>query len=358
MVAWRPVAVLLGATAFAFALIAVLKWVPDWLSSDDLAGRDRAEDAGRIRTALLALVAGLIAVTGAIFTGLAYRLSRAGQITERFTRAVDQLGSPTLDVRLGGIYALERIARDSKDDQPQVVEVLTAYVREHAPWPPVELRAAANVAPNRAPQPPTDVHAAVTVLGRRKLAHDSGWTRLNLAGTDLRGLKLPPDPNAAHFELADLTGAHLEGADIPWPHFEQATLANAHLERATFKIACYFHSADLRGAHLEDAHVGSGTFQGAGLRGAHLERAKLSLCSFAHADLTGAHLGDADVVGGRFENAKLWGADFEGARLDRAALDGATYDLYTRWPGAFDPRAAGARLAAEDEQLRSFWARN
>jgi uncharacterized protein YjbI with pentapeptide repeats len=338
-------------------LVAVLKWVPEWLSSDGLNAKDRAEDVGRTRTALLALVAGLIAVMGAIFTGLTYRLSRAGQITERFTRAVDQLGSATLDVRLGGIYALERIARDSKDDQPQVVEVLTAYVREHAPWPPVEVRVQApDVSQTRAPRPTTDVHAAVTVLGRRKRTHDGGWTRLNLVQTDLRGLTLLPDPNAAHFELADLTGAHLEGADIPWPHFEQATFADAHLENAKFEIVPYFRSADLRGAHLEDADITSGKFHGAGLRGAHLERAKLALASFEHADLTGAHFDNADLVGTRFENATLWGAHFEGARLDRASLEGASYDRHTRWPDGFDPGAAGARLADGDEPPFSVWA--
>jgi hypothetical protein len=42
---------------------------------------------------------------------------------------MDQLGSKEIDVRLGGIYALERIARGSKEDHPQIVEVLTAYVR-------------------------------------------------------------------------------------------------------------------------------------------------------------------------------------------------------------------------------------
>lgn len=39
-------------------------------------------------------------------------------------------------MKLGGIYALERIARDSPNDHPQVVEVLTAYVRQHATWHP------------------------------------------------------------------------------------------------------------------------------------------------------------------------------------------------------------------------------
>ena len=55
-----------------------------------------------------------------------------------YTKTVEQLGSDKLDVRIGGIYALERVARDSKRDHPTVMEVLAAYVREHSreQWPP------------------------------------------------------------------------------------------------------------------------------------------------------------------------------------------------------------------------------
>ena len=40
-------------------------------------------------------------------------------------------------MRIGGIYALERIARDSAKDHPTVMEVLTAFIREHSrdQWP-------------------------------------------------------------------------------------------------------------------------------------------------------------------------------------------------------------------------------
>jgi hypothetical protein len=44
------------------------------------------------------------------------RVSQEGRITDRFTRAVDQLGSDDLTVRLGGICALERIAGDCPRD--------------------------------------------------------------------------------------------------------------------------------------------------------------------------------------------------------------------------------------------------
>jgi hypothetical protein len=61
-------------------------------------------------------------------------------VTDRYTKAIEQLGSGKLDVRIGGIYALERIAHDSPRDHPAVLEVLAAFVREHShgQWPPKE----------------------------------------------------------------------------------------------------------------------------------------------------------------------------------------------------------------------------
>jgi hypothetical protein len=52
-------------------------------------------------------------------------------VTERYTRAIEQLGSDKIDIRLGGIYSLERIATDSTRDHPTIMEVLTAFIREH-----------------------------------------------------------------------------------------------------------------------------------------------------------------------------------------------------------------------------------
>lgn len=52
--------------------------------------------------------------------------------TERFAKAVEQLGNERIEVNLGGIYSLERLAKDSSRDYGTVIEVLTAYVRERA----------------------------------------------------------------------------------------------------------------------------------------------------------------------------------------------------------------------------------
>jgi hypothetical protein len=54
---------------------------------------------------------------------------RQRRITESFSTAVEQLGSDKLEVRLGGIYSLERISKESPDDYWTVMENLTAFVR-------------------------------------------------------------------------------------------------------------------------------------------------------------------------------------------------------------------------------------
>jgi hypothetical protein len=93
-----------------------------------------ARDAARGR--LLTLGAGLFAAGALVFTVRNFTLSREGQVTDRYTKAITQLGDETLNVRIGGIYALERVARDSAKDHPTVMEVLAAFIREHShePW--------------------------------------------------------------------------------------------------------------------------------------------------------------------------------------------------------------------------------
>ena len=64
------------------------------------------------------------------------QVHRQGQVTDRYTKAVDQLGQAGLEVKVGGIYALERIARDSLADRLTIVEILTTFIRLHSPLSP------------------------------------------------------------------------------------------------------------------------------------------------------------------------------------------------------------------------------
>src|SRR3954465_8135513 len=109
-----------------------------------LAAAERERERRLLRTQWAMVSAtflpGFAAVIALIFTFLSVqqahdtlRLSEQGQITDRYTNAVTNLGSDTVDVRLGGIYALQRIMTDSSRDQSTVVRVLSAFVRVHTP---------------------------------------------------------------------------------------------------------------------------------------------------------------------------------------------------------------------------------
>jgi hypothetical protein len=99
-----------------------------------------------LRTTALQAIAGLAVLAGAV---LAFQqltedrhqaaadreLTRQGQASERFTRAISQLGSDRREVQLGGIYGLEQIAQQAPTNRLVVTEVLVAYLQRQAPRP-------------------------------------------------------------------------------------------------------------------------------------------------------------------------------------------------------------------------------
>ncbi|MBN9747901.1 hypothetical protein DMP23_43615 [Amycolatopsis sp. A1MSW2902] len=50
-------------------------------------------------------------------------------LTELYAKSVEQLGSDKAPVRLGGLYALERLAQDNEHQRQTIVNVLCAYLR-------------------------------------------------------------------------------------------------------------------------------------------------------------------------------------------------------------------------------------
>jgi hypothetical protein len=166
------------------------------------------------RAAGASVLAALVVAFGTLRT---IRVNRESQITERFSTAVGQLGKSD-EERLGGIYALERIARDSPRDHEVVIEVLTAYVRSRAPWPPRSEKRA------RATSPENDVQAVIAVIGRRRSRYD--LHDVDLKSTDLRG---------ALFGEANLKRVNLENANLERAHLEETkNIGKAELAGATY----------------------------------------------------------------------------------------------------------------------------
>ncbi|GAB2802230.1 hypothetical protein GCM10027176_03410 [Actinoallomurus bryophytorum] len=201
---------------------------------------------------VLFTAAGLVATALTWRTGQGeLRTAREGQITDRYTKATEQLGSPGRDVRTGAIYALERIAGDSPRDRLTIVDVLAAFVREHDP--------AASVPAAKLPtEPDTDVLAALTVLGRIPHSHHF---------TDLHATRIP----GSQIPTADLSGMNLFAANL-----SHGDLINAKLRYT-----------NLTHVNLTRADLDSANLTGASLRGADLTGANLKGTNLSDADLAG-----------------------------------------------------------------------
>jgi uncharacterized protein YjbI with pentapeptide repeats len=269
------------------------------------------------------------------------------QITELYTRAVGQLGSERAPVRLGGVYALERLAQGHPDQRQTIVNVLSAYLRM-----PYELPGDPP-GPGAAEETRRTYRLAVQerevrLAAQRVLAHhlrpdgaehpattfwadtDFDLTGATLIDVDFRACRV----RCARFRSATLVGrADFEGATCTGPvdftettftenavftrttctgraDFGRATFAgNVHFDRATFGWDVVFAEAVFRGrADFADAtFTGYATFA----RARFAERADFVGAAFAdRADFTEARFSDrAYFMDTRF----TWGASFRGA---------------------------------------------
>ncbi|OEJ94748.1 hypothetical protein [Streptomyces thermolilacinus] len=96
-----------------------------------------------VRTALLQVITGLVVLVGAYATWRQVRVSQEdlrlaqeGYLADRFSRAVDQLGSDKPDVRIGGFHALWRIAEQSDRDRDAVISSRRRTCASACPRPP------------------------------------------------------------------------------------------------------------------------------------------------------------------------------------------------------------------------------
>jgi len=249
---------------------------------------------------------------------------------------------PNLEVRLGAIYALDRITRDSERDHWPIMQVLCAYVRNPqncgAPAPPPE-----GIEPGsrkfhdwvESIRPPrVDIQAALAVIGERaegrRELEASRSLQLDLRHTNLQRAVL----NKSYFERATFEGAHLDGASFIQAHLDNAWFIEAHLDGASFD-----------GAHLDDA-----CFTGAHLGGASFHKAHLGGSFFKGTHLDGASFNEAHLDGASFFNVDLSKA----LRLEPVLLASAFGDASTRLPEGMEwPAAWPVRELSEDE--RDAW---
>ena len=161
------------------------------------------------------------------------------------------LGSKVLAVRLGGIYALGRLAREHPGDyHTQIVNLFYSFVRA-----PPEMKA-------RQKKLREDVQEVMTAICSRSdsqiEAEQEEYCPLDLSGADLGGLDL----------LSATMKINAANSETPTANLNSANLTDANLRGAS--LIC----ASLKGAHLTEANLTAAWLSGTNLTDAHMSRCK------------------------------------------------------------------------------------
>ena len=220
------------------------------------------------------------------------KIAAQSQITDRFTRAIEQLGKSGDDIlflRIGAIQALERIGNDSLGDLPAIIRLLAGFARQTS----IAWYESIRNQEGQVVVTPLDVAEAVRALAR-------------LNGKHLEFLR-------EQEIFIDLSRACLQRLDLP----------NSNLSGFDFG-SCNLSNANLNNANLSDAKLWNANFSNASFWGANLSRANGLIPNFSNAILWYANFSNTSLMGANFNNAKLPHANLSKAILDDVNFSSAT----------------------------------
>lgn len=217
---------------------------------------------------------------------LQYEAAQSEQVGQRFTRAVDQLGSDRAEVRIAEVRSLEEMARSQPALEWSIQEVLSTWVRSRIPRGTATTNQQFDdlIRSRRPFRLPDDVQRAMTLLASRvwippvsapqATEGEEEWRfrerlrqyrlafHINLSGIDLRGAFL----DNAKLDGADLSGSDLVGGSFGSSSFRDANLSDCDARMTEFS-GSVFDGADLSRTTFVDGSLRSSTFRGAILYG-------------------------------------------------------------------------------------------
>ena len=197
-------------------------------------------------------------------------LAQQTLLNERYQRGAEMLGNKSLSVRIGGIYALEDLAREFPElYHVKVMRVFCSFAR----YPHKEDNRNECMPEDDATRKgkirriPADVEAVMHAIGQR------GCERILLEQNQRPRVLYLRNANLANLQIedADLSGAWLTRADLSHAVFPRVNLSDARLRKA-----------DLSHARLREANL-----SGAKLWGTNLSRARLHGADLSGTDLCG-----------------------------------------------------------------------
>ncbi|MGW9557012.1 pentapeptide repeat-containing protein [Nocardiopsis sp. NPDC055551] len=185
--------------------------------------------------------------------------------TEIYSKAIDQLGDENLTVRLGGVYALERLGREHKVSRKTIVNVLCSYLRSNTtvtvgPESPEDDEKSKEIFSSKEIEVKKAVQSVLLGALKRHNAMDVqesekiswGDIYLDLQGAQLHDFRVPH-----HVRLAgNFMGAKFYGPTS----MKFVSLTNAIFDEARFKGECSIHGAELAGGVSFRGSVFEGVF--------------------------------------------------------------------------------------------------
>ncbi len=229
-------------------------------------------------------------------------------ITDRLSKATDGLGKvhengkPVLEVRLGFLYELERIAQDSIRDHIRIMETLCVYIRHNSPKTdtPEVIR--------------EDIQAAITIIGRRD-KWDDGKEYLEKENEQKYRLDL---------RNCNLHGALLADANLSKALFNDVVLSNAKLNKANLSYA-NLDDSDINNANLDHTNLNYASFRKANVSDVWFFRANLNEVHFLSTKLNNVRFYNADLSNTRFNYAVLDNALFTDAKTRHASISNCNF---------------------------------
>ena len=306
------------------------------------------------------MIGGVLAFVFALWRGwVAERQAGTAQqslLNERYQKGAEMLGSDVLSVRLGGIYALERLATEHPQQyHVRIMKLLCAFARRPTRDEDYEIRVAErNANPRKLSSSREDVQAAIDAIGSRdetrvEIEKSQGFelslieadlSHTRIKGANLSGAKLHY-ANLSNTEIAtvDLSQAHLQGTVMKKATLNNVDFTDARAQGVDLSGAMVFQNGkplfDLYSANLSPAQLSDGTQSLTQLfdvdpSGKSIQDAKLDQVRITTSDLSDTHFLDSNLSRARILKSRLSGAevlrtDMSGAILRDTDLSGTYF---------------------------------
>lgn len=301
------------------------------------------------------------------------------QVTERFAKAVEMLADSDRYIRLGGIYALERIAKDSDKDYWQVMEILSAFIRSKSarsqptigetesdvePYTTATFKQIENwriedlndkyneeqrrseyndqywyedelvgeINPSYKKTMSEDVQAAITAIGRRKIWNEEPDYVINLRNLELTGICISGNYNNVDFSDSHFICTTFRGRSSNRSSFDGTNFSNAYFMR-TETTDCSMQNAVFRAATIGFSKFQDSNFTGADFTDSLMDAIEISDCELIGSNFSNVEIGQGmrkSVEKGRgkmvqepvwlIESNEVIRSDFRSVRLNGSVL--------------------------------------